>query len=285
MSDVLETEQVEHASGWSWQDILPHSTRAGFEIVLLGSVYGIYSAIRSSIGGREAEAIDRGMDIVRIEQAVGLFHEEALQDLLLQWPRVIGALNILYSSAHLPPLAMLAAFAFCVSRRKYVYLRTAFLISSAIGLTLFWAIPTAPPRLLPVEFGFVDTLKLYGPFDMYKEGSSGAFVNLYAAMPSLHFAWATLLAVGFGWVVEWRWYGKLVAIGWPAVTLIVIEATGNHFFLDAAAGLAVMTVSFALTPLLAPVMGEHMCLPPFARACRRCVPTEASGRDVRQSSG
>jgi len=56
--------------------------------------------------------------------------------------------------------------------------------------------------------------------------------NQFAAMPSLHFGWAVLVAVGIIRVartpLRWLW------IAHPVITLLVIVGTGNHYWLDAA---------------------------------------------------
>lgn len=68
-------------------------------------------------------------------------------------------------------------------RTQYSLYRNAFLISGAIGIVCFWAFPTAPPRLLQ-QWGFVDTAPEAVSYYIFQPP---AFVNQYAAMPSLHF--------------------------------------------------------------------------------------------------
>jgi len=63
-------------------------------------------------------------------------------------------------------------------------------------------------------------------------------VNLYAAMPSLHVAWATWCAVAVITATRSRW--RHLAWLYPSVTLLVVLASANHFLLDAAGGLAVL---------------------------------------------
>ena len=68
--------------------------------------------------------------------------------------------------------------------------------------------------------------------------------NPVAAVPSLHAGWA--LGVGIGVVryagpLCWRLAGAL----YPPVVVLTIVATGNHFFLDAFAGMAVLGAGFA----------------------------------------
>ena len=66
----------------------------------------------------------------------------------------------------------------------------------------------------------------------------GRLVNLYAAMPSLHVAWATWSAVAVITATRSRW--RHLAWLYPWVTVLVVLASAHHFLLDAAGGLAVL---------------------------------------------
>ena len=61
----------------------------------------------------------------------------------------------------------------------------------------------SPPRLLPTG-EFVGTIEKYNQLS-YQAQSMQAFVNPYAAMPSLHFGWSLLLAAAVGWVGRSWW--------------------------------------------------------------------------------
>jgi len=63
-------------------------------------------------------------------------------------------------------------------------------------------------------------------------------VNLYAAMPSLHVAWATWCAVAVITATRSRW--RHLAWLYPWATVVVVLASANHFLLDVAGGLAVL---------------------------------------------
>jgi hypothetical protein len=73
----------------------------------------------------------------------------------------------------------------------------------------------------------------------------GGFVNLYAAMPSLHVAWATWCAGAV--VITARGSWRHVAWLYPITTTLVVIATANHYLLDAAAGAALAGALLALT--------------------------------------
>jgi uncharacterized membrane protein YGL010W len=73
----------------------------------------------------------------------------------------------------------------------------------------------------------------------------GAFVNSFAAVPSLHFGWAILVGVGLilakRHLIVWA-----LGVAYPVAQLIAIVATGNHYFLDAAAGLLAAALGLLL---------------------------------------
>jgi len=127
-------------------------------------------------------------------------------------------------------------------RRTYALVRNAFLISGGLGLIVYNVLPVAPPRLMP-EFGFVDTLRVL--FGVGYEAQMGAFVNSFAAVPSLHFGWAILVGVGLilakRHLIVWA-----LGVTYPVAQLIAIVATGNHYFLDAAAGLLAAALGLLL---------------------------------------
>jgi membrane-associated phospholipid phosphatase len=107
-----------------------------------------------------------------------------------------------------------------------------------VALLLHVTFPLAPPRMLPGE-GFVDTMEVYGP-SAYGAGTESV-TNQYAAMPSLHAAWA--LFVGFALVAvltrRWRW----AALLHPVLTVLVVVATGNHYWLDVIAAAALVVLA------------------------------------------
>ncbi|CAM5231899.1 Inositol phosphorylceramide synthase OS=Streptomyces tendae OX=1932 GN=GUR47_02310 PE=4 SV=1 [Streptomyces tendae] len=74
-------------------------------------------------------------------------------------------------------------------------------------------------------------------------------------MPSLHFGWALMAAIGLIAVTRtaWRWLWLLH----PLVTLLVIVGTANHFWLDALAAAALLGLALAVVrrPRPVPVPG------------------------------
>ena len=103
-----------------------------------------------------------------------------------------------------------------------------------IGLVVYAAYPTAPPRLLGL--GFVDE---------HRDGLVSLAANPYAAMPSLHAADALIVGVVLVSVCRSAW-AKTLWAAWPVWVWFSVMATGNHFWLDCIAGVGVALVSMAV---------------------------------------
>ena len=59
----------------------------------------------------------------------------------------------------------------------------------------------------------------------------GQMANQFAAMPSLHFGWAVLVAYGVVRALNTRW--RWLVVLHPATMLAAIVITANHYWLDA----------------------------------------------------
>ena len=114
-------------------------------------------------------------------------------------------------------------------------LRSGLVLATAAANVVFWAWPAAPPRFsVP---GMTDILVTRDILGAAHPRGATSLVNLYAAMPSLHVAWAAWCALAVVTASRSRW--RRLAWLYPAVTTLVVLASANHFLLDAAGGLAV----------------------------------------------
>jgi membrane-associated phospholipid phosphatase len=109
-----------------------------------------------------------------------------------------------------------------------------------IGLIGYVVVPTAPPRMFPT-FGFPDTLSDFGGLN-HGSGFVELAANPYAAMPSLHAADALIVGVSLA-AVSRHWWSKALWLLWPAWVWFAVMATGNHFWLDILAGIAVAALA------------------------------------------
>src|SRR5262249_36699008 len=113
--------------------------------------------------------------------------------------------------------------------------------ATGIALIGFMFYPLMPPRLMPASYGFVDTLAKYPTFWSFNSGAVNKISNQFAAMPSVHCAWALWCACALVPRLRRRW-AKLLAAIYPALTIIAIVITANHFFLDAVGGFAALGI-------------------------------------------
>jgi hypothetical protein len=228
-------------------------------VLYIAAFYGVYSVIRNTQGSASvsaAKAFAHAREVIRFEEAVGLYFEEGVQEAFLDWRPFIQFWNLFYGTFHF--VVTIAALVLLFRRFPARYPRWRNTLAATTGLALigFAAYPLMPPRLLPAAYGFVDTLKVYGGLWSFDSGPVAQVSNQYAAMPSLHFAWSVWSALVLYPMVTRRWLQELVAL-YPAATLFAIVVTANHFWLDAAGGAALLGVGAAAGFVLAAATTRH----------------------------
>jgi hypothetical protein len=209
----------------------------GKELVLWLGLYPVYLAIRGlSIDGY-GTALANAHDLISVERSLSVFHEAAVQDALSAFH---GVLSTYYMLGFGPVVAATLVWLAVTRRTLYRGLRNALFVSLAFAAVSYALLPMAPPRLVP-DIGIADTVGLAAGHDT---GSFGGVVpfNPYAAMPSMHVGWSLLVGI-FGFRAlrgnPLRWLFALH----PVVMAIAVTATGNHYFLDSAAGVVVVLIA------------------------------------------
>jgi hypothetical protein len=226
----------------------------GRELLIVVTAYFCYFGGRSFVEGREVEATLRAIDLVHLQQNLGIFWEVDIQSWVLSHSLVENFANWTYVWGHWPVIILTAVWLFFMKRNEYSMYRNAFLISGSIGLMVFTLYPLAPPRLTP-GFGFVDTANAYhlGP-------ATSMLVNEYAAMPSLHFGWNLLVGIAIIQHAQ-SLPAKVLGVVMPAAMFFAIVATGNHYILDGVMGAVVALIGLALAYILHPTLqrwGEEL---------------------------
>jgi hypothetical protein len=209
------------------------------EIVVVVVSFLIYFVIRGAVVDRAGEAMVRGFHLIDLEQRLHLYHELEMQSWILDHFWMIKTMNFVYLWGHMPLVVVVAVWLYVWHRQAYYVTRNAFLASGAIGVVIYWLFPVAPPRLIPFA-GFIDTMAAFDKLGYNAEGAK-AFVNPFAAVPSLHFGWSLLLGVVVAWVSRQPW-AYVFGVVWPVAMFFAVVMTGNHFILDTIAG---AIVSFA----------------------------------------
>jgi hypothetical protein len=229
----------------------------------------VYEWTSSKASGARAVAAGHARQIVHAERTIGIFHEHAIQQWFLPHRLLIELSDLFYSTVHFVLPVVTLVWLFRRFPERYVRWRNALAWMTALGLIGFITFPLLPPRFLPSNFGFVDTLNVIGGIGSWDSALMKDAGNLYAAMPSLHIAWALWCVFALVPVVRRRWIKALLILH-PFVTLFAIIVTANHYFLDAAGGVLVFVLGVAIARIPRPAF----TVAPLA-SVRRAVPRPA----------
>jgi len=277
------------------------SKRDLLEAAIVAVAFLLYFGVRGAVIDRPEAAYRHALDIIDVQRSLGFFWEDDLNNWVkdrLFWAQTM---NLVYFYLHFPLIIVFGIWLYYFRREKYTLTRDAFLASGAIALVVYWLYPVAPPRELPelaAQFdpnapayvsGFLDTLQVHLGY-AYDTQSTRAFVNPYAAMPSLHFGWDLLLGLAIIWAFwpakeaskvtepprpsKLRWFRVLALMGLalPVLQVFSITMTANHFLLDAAAGGFVAVAGIGVAVVL-----QRWGYPAGARLVRR-LPVPGAGR-------
>jgi len=188
--------------------------------------------------------------IISLETHLHLFVEHGIQHAALHFVPAIDAANLFYGTAHFIVTAAALIWLFRRHPQRYQRWRTTLAVTTGAALIGFAAYPVMPPRLLPARYGFVDTLAQYKTLWSFDSGTMQHVSNQFAAMPSLHFAWAMWVTVALVPVLR-RPRARLLAIAYPIVTALVVVTTANHYLADLAGGLGALTLGLTAPALVA----------------------------------
>jgi hypothetical protein len=214
------------------------------ELPLIAVSYAFYAWIRGQVGSAtspadQAHALRDAQQLVSLERQLGLFHEPGLEHAVLGWTWLVKALDTFWSYGYLVVTAAVIVWLLVRDVDRFGPLPTAFFLSTIVALGLFVAFPTVPPRLLPPSYGMVDTWSAVGGIAARTPPRIEHISDPFAAMPSLHVAWAIWCALAVGMASRRRW-ARALAWAYPTLTIFAVVTTGNHYILDCAAGIVLM---------------------------------------------
>lgn len=246
---LAPAQEVAARLGWR-----PWRRRLGHEALVLGALWLAYTLGRALAGRHLAGARGHASDVWRLERELRLPDEAGWQRWALGHPALVSAANVYYKYEHWVALGAVALWLLLFRVGLYPWFRRVLVLTTGLALVGHFAYPLMPPRMRP-DLGFVDTGVVLGQSVYGPDPRNHGLVNQYAAMPSMHVAWAVLFAVTVILAARtpWRW----LAVGYPAVTISVVVITGNHYWLDGIVGvlllcLAVVAVRLATRPATEP---------------------------------
>ncbi|NUO44047.1 MAG: inositol phosphorylceramide synthase [Streptomyces sp.] len=215
------------------------------ELLLVAGLFLVYKFGRQLATGHTGEAFGNAHRVWDLERAVHLPGEGSVQNLLLHGDTLVHLANTYYATVHFPATAAFLIWLYLRRPTHYVWARRILAAVTAAALVVHLTFPLAPPRMLAAT-GLVDTAKVYGP-SVYGPPQTDHLSNQFAAMPSLHFGWALMVAIGLIVATRsrWRWLWLLH----PLLTLTVIVGTANHYWLDAIVAAAMLGIALAVIRL------------------------------------
>ena len=245
------------------------------EALIVAAFYGAYSLVRNLFGSAlvsgtqiPIEAFINAMRVIRVERALGLYHEETIQDWFLPHAGIIKFFNVYYGTAHFFVTLGVFIALFILRPAVFVLWRNCLAAMTALAIIGFALFPLMPPRLLDApcpsagfgaaciehelrnyngaeNFGYSDTIKEFGGPWAFDRGPGKTLSNQYAAMPSLHIGWATWCVFALFPLARRRWM-RVVLIAYPLITLACIVITGNHFWIDGLGGIVVFAAGYRI---------------------------------------
>jgi membrane-associated phospholipid phosphatase len=215
----------------------------GRQIGLLILVDLAYETVRGIADGQRVVAFAHGQQIIDFQQATHTFFEPDVQGFFLQWNWIVDFANQVYMNSQFAVVIAFFFWLYMFRNDSFYFVRNMFMVSMGLALIGYVLYPTAPPRLFP-EYGFVDTINDFSNVN-HDSALVKVFINPYAAVPSMHCAFALMVGLTAARLSR-HWYTRTLWMMWPALVIWVVIVTGNHYWIDAALGALVALLS-ALT--------------------------------------
>jgi hypothetical protein len=211
-----------------WGDVLRQ-----FSLFL--AAYFAYRLARGLVEGRATAAFQHARQLISIERTLHLFVEPSVQAWASGSHLVMVTASWTYVNAQGPVTIGALLYLYVRHNRNFYFVRNMLMIAMAIALVGYTVFPTAPPRFMP-EWGFIDTVADLTPVNVsHTSASMSAFFNPYAAVPSMHVAFALMIAWPLARLVR-RSPVRILWMLYPFVMTFVIVVTANHFIADALLG-------------------------------------------------
>ena len=209
------------------------------QLVLFAGAYYAYRIVRGLVDGQVTAAFANARQIVDAERALGLFFEPGLQEWALDNRWVVDAGNWMYINSHFVVTTTFLIWLYLARNQSFYYVRNMFMVAMGLALALYVVYPTAPPRFMP-EWGFSDTVT--EAVGQASANNANLLYNPYAAVPSMHVAFALMVAIPAYKIVRSPYLKAAWAV-YPVIVTMAVLVTANHWWLDAAFGVMVAAMS------------------------------------------
>lgn len=209
---------------------------AGRQLGILVLVDVAYELVRGIADGQRSEAIAHGQHVIEFERSAHTLFEPSLQAFFLPARWLIDFANQIYLNSQFSITLAFLVWLYLFRNESYYFVRNMFVVSMGLALCGYALFPTAPPRMFP-EHGFVDTITDFSNVN-HDSAIAKIFINPYAAVPSMHCAFALMIG-GTGVRVSRHRLTRAFWAVWPLLVAWVVIVTGNHYWTDVVLGWAV----------------------------------------------
>ncbi|MFD9935871.1 phosphatase PAP2 family protein [Streptomyces massasporeus] len=225
----------------------PRRPRFWFEILLIAVSYWTYSLVRNAVPEQRTEALHNADWIWQVEHHLGIAVEESVNHAVNSVHWLIVGMNYYYATLHF--IVTLGVLVWLYRRHpgRYAATRLVLFATTAVALVGYYLYPLAPPRLMNGG-DFIDTVMVHQTWGSMASGDLKHMSNQYAAMPSMHIGWSLWCGLTIAALATVPWV-RVLGLLYPALTLVVIVATANHFWLDAVGGMLCLAFGFTVARL------------------------------------
>ncbi|MER5915110.1 phosphatase PAP2 family protein [Streptomyces sp. NPDC001982] len=225
----------------------PRRPRLWFEILLIAVSYWTYSLIRNAVPEQKSAALRNADWIWKAEHQLGIAVEGSVNRSVDSVTWLIVGMNYYYATLHFVVTLGVLVWLYRSHPGRYAATRLVLFATTGVALVGYYLYPLAPPRLMNGG-RFTDTVMVHHTWGSMASGDLKHMSNQYAAMPSMHIGWSLWAGLTVFALASVPWV-RVLGLLYPALTLLVIVSTANHFWLDAVGGLLCLAFGFALARL------------------------------------
>ncbi|MEW2632426.1 phosphatase PAP2 family protein [Streptomyces sp. NPDC048389] len=216
-----------------------------FEIMLIAVSYWTYSLIRNAVPEQQSQALRNADWIWQAEQTLGIAVEQSINHAVNSVTWLVVSMNYYYATLHFVVTIGVLVWLYRVHPGRYAAARLVLFATTGVALVGYYLYPLAPPRLMNGQ-NFIDTVLVHDTWGSMASGDLKNMSNQYAAMPSMHIGWSVWCGLIIFALAAAPW-AKILGLLYPTLTLVVIVATANHFWLDAVGGVVCLAFGFGVS--------------------------------------
>jgi len=232
------------------------------EVMIIGSGYLVYQAVQIFVTGSEQSAVARAHWLWSVQSFLHINPEITINSWVAGNSFLLYSTGYFYGILHFLLTPIVLIWIRFYRKDSYAMLRNVLVGTSLLALIMYWVVPLAPPRLSMASI--VDTLRVENILSAADPAGPASLANEYAAMPSLHVAWAVWVALAL-YVAFKPNTARALFYLYPLATTFVVIGTGNHFVTDAVAGALLVWATWFVASRVQATMCPNEEITPISR--------------------